>query len=440
MPRTLPIVAVVGLPNAGKSTLLNKIVGNHQAVTSPVPGTTRDRQYVDTVWNGIPFTLLDTAGLVWDTREELEKNIAQQLEIAMMQADAIIWVIDGKTPRGGLDQRTLKKFRSLRTTLFVAVNKLDSAKKAETTLLQFQHIGIKPLFDISALTGRGIGDLLDAVVTKLKSTTNHQETLSDIAVSIVGKPNVGKSSIFNAILQEDRVVVSSIPGTTRTSIDETLTYNGTQYTFIDTAGLKKKIYRQDLPDIYGGFQTFKAIRRSDVCLFIIDASVELTKQDQHIAQEIFTLEKGVVIVANKYDLYEGEEKALRDYISDHFPFLWMSPLFFVSAKTGQGLPQVLDAIKPIIEARKKLVDQTDLDTLLKKRLKINPPKLLRDQKNPKVFGLKQINTNPPVFELFVNHPAAISQQFRKSVHNAIIKELGFWGTPIRLTLHGKDRK
>ncbi len=463
MPHSFPLVALVGQPNVGKSTLLNKIAGHSHAVTSPVAGTTRDRQYIDTVWNGVAFTLVDTAGLMDGANDELELGIHRQIDIALSEADVVILLVDGKQPLANLDQKTLLRFRKIKKPLLLAVNKLDSPKTAEETLGVFQRLGIKPMFGISSISGKGIGDLLDAVVAQLKPQTEDIATATApaeaIAVSIVGKPNVGKSSIFNAIMGEERVVVSPIPGTTRTAIDSTISIGNQTYTFIDTAGLKKKEHRQAEPDIFSGFQTFKSIRRSDVCLFVIDASQEITKQDQRVAQEIFAMEKGCVILANKCDLVADKKAAgtlgknarslaqnrddkyqtVRDYISHNFPFLWMCPLFFVSAATKENLDEALAAIEPISERRNKTTDQETLDEFLNKLLKKNPPKLLRDQKKPKVFSLRQTGTVPPAFELLVNHPAAISQQFRKFVENSIIRDLNFWGTPIVLRLKGKDK-
>ena len=456
----LPIVAIVGQPNAGKSTLLNKIAGRPLAVTSEVAGTTRDRQYVDAEWNGSYFTLVDTAGLALTARDELEHSLNRQIEIALAEADVVIFVVDGKETPQAVEKSTLNKFRKTKKPLLLCVNKLDSAVKGAVQLAEFQRLGVKPMFGVSSVSGRGIGDLLDAVAGTLEKmhlgTTEKEPAHQGIAVSIVGKPNVGKSSIFNAILKEQRVVVSPIPGTTRTAIDSPLRYKDQDYVFIDTAGLKKKEHRQAQPDIFSGFQTFKAIRRSDVSFFVIDAAEEITKQDQAIASEIFSMQKGCIILANKIDLLKipagknvtGREKkgstddqykSLQDYVSHHFPFLWHCPVFFVSALTGKGLDEALSAIEPIFNARHTLVPEEKLKTFLTKKMKQNEPKLLRDQKKPKVFGLTQTETNPPKFELLVNYPAAISQQFRKFLENGIIKDLGFWGTPITLKLKGKDK-
>lgn len=432
-----PIVAIVGPPNAGKSTLLNKISGQHTAVTSEIAGTTRDRQYLDVDWNGKTFTMIDTAGLDFSTDSELDTQVNKQIDVALEEADMLIFVADGKESPGTIPQATVLKFRKSKKPVALAINKVDSPNKLDSAIAEFSRLGIKPLFPVSALTGRGIGDLLDHVAKTLPKSGSGPKVDDSIAVAIIGKPNVGKSSIFNSILGENRVVVSNVPGTTRTAIDSHLQINGTNFTFIDTAGLKKKTHRQAKPDIFSGFQTYKSIRRSDVCFLVIDSVEEITKQDQAIAQEIFSQDKGCIILANKIDAYQGDEKKLRDYISNHFPFLWMCPLFFVSGLKGDGLHEALEAIKPIYERRHKEVSQEDLNKLLAKWMKKNPPKLLRDQKKPKVYGLTQLATNPPLFELLVNVPAAISMQFRKSVQNAIIKELDFWGTPVNLTLRKK---
>ncbi len=482
--KPLPIVALVGQPNAGKSTLLNKITGRSLAVTSAVAGTTRDRQYIDTAWNGAAFTLVDTAGLGFDHGGDLEKNVGKQIDVALTEADVIIFVADGKEGVMAVDKTVLKKIRAAKKPVMLCVNKLDSPKTWAETLGEFSRLGVKPSFGVSAVSGRGIGDMLDAVAAKLgvgaglgrplsdqpgepsyaKATADKQalplQNPDTIAVSIVGKPNVGKSSLFNAILKKERVVVSPVPGTTRAAIDENITMDGTDYTFIDTAGLKRKDHRQAEPDVFSGFQSFKSIRRSDVCFLVIDATEEITKQDQHIAGEILNMQKGCVILANKIDLApeaalekkgnkpkprslsgrkDDDYNSIRDYISTHFPFFWMCPMFFVSAVTGKGLQEALSAIKPIYETRHKIIDADVLKEFLAKVMKKNPPKLLRDQKKPKVFSLRQTETNPPKFELLVNHPAAISQQFRKFLENSLIKELGFWGTPITLRLQGKDK-
>lgn len=457
-----PIIAIVGPPNVGKSTLFNKILGQQTAVTSEVAGTTRDRQYAAVNWNGKRFILADTAGLDAKAGTELETNVQKQIQRALKEAAVIVMTVDGKQPPGALDKQVLDSFRRLKTKKILAVNKIDSPKNPGLAEAEFARLGIKPIFPVSALTGRGIGDMLDEITRlidyKAPDKTETQGLSGQIAVSIVGKPNVGKSSLFNKILNDERAVVSSLPGTTRTAVDEAIVIDGQDYLFIDTAGLKKKEHRQQKPDVFSAFQTFKSIRKSDVCLLVLDAVEGISAQDQKIARKILDMQKGCIIAANKIDLFSASEKraelgrraarpgknqadnryqSLRDYISHHFPFLWMCPVFFVSAQTGEGLMPAVKAIKAISQARQKIVIDEDLEKFLAKKLQTHPPKLLRDQKKPKVYGLRQLGANPPTFELAVNHPAAISTQFKRYLENSIIKELDFWGTPIKLHLKKK---
>ena len=345
---------------------------------------------------------------------------------------------DSKIDPTSVDRKAIVKFRNSKKPVVLAVNKVDSPVKFREFGDEFKRLGIKDIFPISSTTGRGLGDLLDYVADKLKKISPKAEPkVQGIAVSIVGKPNVGKSSMINTIVDTDRVVVSSLAGTTRTSIDVTTTIEDQIYTFIDTAGLKRKSYRQSQPDVYSVFQTFKSIRKSDVVIFMIDSTETITKQDQIIAGEILDLAKGVIIVANKIDTYDGNEQDLQDYVSRHFPFLWFAPVFFASTKTGDGIAEIIKAIKPIHEARNKTLSQEELDRLLKYTMEKNPPRRMLDQKVPKVYGLEQIGTNAPMFELVVNHPAAISKQYKRYLEKEIIKKLNFWGTPIKLHLRKK---
>ena len=441
MEKNLPIVALVGPPNAGKSTLLNKIVNEHAAVTSEIAGTTRDRQYARTSFDGVDFMLVDTAGLDLTARGELEENVQKQIDVALKEADVIVMVVDGKQPPAALSAEVLKKFRKVKTPKILAVNKADSPVKRNLQATEFMRLGIKPSFPVSALTGSGLGDMLEEIVKLLPKKTKAAELPdASVKVAIVGKPNVGKSSLFNKILNNERAVVSAVPGTTRTAIDDDVTINGVDYTFIDTAGLKKKEHRQAQPDVFSGFQTFKSIRRSDICFFVIDALEEITFQDQRIAQEIQKMQKGCIILANKFDLFQGKEQTLQDYISHHFPFLWMCPMFFVSAITGGGLNEVVEAILPIFERRNKTIPAEELTKFLARKMKLQPPKRLWDQKTPRVFSLTQIDINPPTFELLVNFPAAIAHHFKHYLENAITKELDFYGTPIKMHLRRKIGK
>lgn len=433
-------MAIIGEPNVGKSTLLNKIMAQRLALTSNIAGTTRDRFYASSTWNGIDFTLVDTAGIILDQREELEKNVQKQVQIAIDQADLILYVLDGRKNPESLNRNILQKLRKSKKEIILIINKIDSPKKIDETAARYSFTGFKNIFAISAISGIGIGDMLDGITGALekKGFSKIEKDPSQVAVSIVGKPNVGKSSMFNQILGEERVVVSNVPGTTRNVIDTDIKYKGQKIKFLDTAGLKKKEKRAPLPDIYAAFQTMRAIHRSDICILTIDGSEGISQQDQRVAKEIIEAGKGLIIAINKIDLLDKDErKELEKFLPDFFPFLWWAPAVPISAKIGEGIKDILNYIIKIESNRRKTVDSENLELFFRKKIKENGPKRMRDQKIPKVYALKQIDTNPPLFQMIVNEPAAISTQFRKFIQNGIIKDLDFWGTPVFLKLESK---
>lgn len=430
----LPVVALVGAPNAGKSTLLNKIAGEHLAVTSETAGTTRDRQYAEISWNGKQFLLVDTAGLDFSNKTDLESSIQSQVDIALAEADLLIFVADYKNGPEGIDRNVLLKIRKNKLTKILAINKVDSPRAFVTATAEFAKWGIKPSAPVSALTGRGVGDLLDLVSEKLPSTKVKTENFESIKIALIGKPNVGKSSLINSWLKDNRMVVSPTPGTTRTTIDTKFSASGQNFTLLDTAGLKKKARRQEEPDVFSGFQTYRSIRKSDVCFLVIDATLEITSQDLALAREITDQEKGCIILVNKMDIFKGSKEKLHAYISEHIPHLWMCPVFFVSAETGETPEDLWKLAVGIYERRNKIIEQETLNKLLSEKLKKDPPRQLLDQKKPKVYNLKQIGTNPPSFEVYVNHPRAFAESFRRSLAKKIIKDLDFWGTPVRVHL------
>jgi len=434
------LVAIVGEPNVGKSTLMNKIVEARIALTSAVAGTTRDRFYAPATWNSVDFSLIDTAGIILEQRDELEKNVQKQVEIAIAEADLIIYVLDGKKPADSINRNIMLKLRKQKKDVLLVINKIDSPKKFVEMVAEYSFTGFKQIFPVSAVSGMGTGDLLDGITESLKKQGFGQieKDPSTISVAIIGKPNVGKSSLFNKIIGEERVVVSAVPGTTRNVVDTDLTYKGHKIKFLDTAGLKRKEKNQPLPDIYAALQTIRAMRKADVCLFMIDASEGISQQDQRIAGEIVEASKGFVLVANKIDLLQGKKKdQLFGQLPDYFPFLWWAPAVPISAKDGEGVKEVLDYILKIEENRKKEIDAQVLKDFFYAKQKIRQPQRLRDERVPKVYSLQQTGTNPPVFLMMVNEPSAISMQFRKFIQNAIMKELGFWGTPIVLKLQAK---
>jgi GTPase len=434
------IVAIIGEPNVGKSTLLNKIVKERLALTSPVAGTTRDRFYASTDWNGLEFSLVDTAGIILEQREELEKNIQKQVDIALQEADVILYVLDGKKGPDSINRSVLQKIRKQKKDVILVINKVDSPKKINETMGNYQFTGIKKIFPVSAVSGVNLGDMLDGITDYLfdKGFTTIEKDPSEISISIVGKPNVGKSSIFNKLIGEERVVVSEVAGTTRNVTDTDIIYNERKIKILDTAGLKKKEKRAPLPDIYAAFQTMRAMTKSDIIVLVIDASLGITQQDQKIAGEIIEAGKGLIMVANKIDkLSQEDREKLNSNMPKYFEFLWWAPAVPVSAKTGEGLTEVLDYILTINDNRHKEIGNQELSEFFYEKLKQREPQRIRDERAPRVFSLHQTGTNPPSFTMIVNRPSAISMPFRKFIQNSIIKELNFWGTPIKLRLEEK---
>jgi GTPase len=434
------IAAIVGEPNVGKSTLLNKIIKERIALTSPVAGTTRDRFYASTDWNGLEFSLVDTAGIILERRDELEQNIQKQVDIALQEADVIIYVVDGKKGPESVDRSVLQKIRKHKKDVILVINKTDSPKKINETIGLYQFTGIKKIFPVSAVSGVNLGDMLDGITDYLleKGFKTIEKDPTEISISIVGKPNVGKSSLFNHIIGEERVVVSEVAGTTRNVVDTEIVYNERKIKILDTAGLKKKEKRAPLPDIYAAFQTLRAMHKSDIIILVIDASEGITQQDQKIAGEIVEAGKGLIMVANKIDKLNTEEREkLQNNLPKYFEFLWWAPAVPVSAKTGEGVTEMLDYVLTIDSNRHKTIENQELSEFFYAKLKQREPQRIRDERAPRVFSLHQTATNPPVFTMIVNRPSAISTQFRRFIQNAIIKELNFWGTPIKLRLEEK---
>ena len=434
------LVAIIGEPNVGKSTILNRLISERAALVSGVAGTTRDRFYADTTWNGVDFTLIDTAGIILEQRDELEKSVQKQVKVALQQADLILYVVDGKRPPVSADRDILRDIWRQRKPVLLLVNKIDSPKQLAAVPGNYAFTGIKTICPMSAVSGLGIGDTLDEITKVLVglgfSTATREE--GELSVAIVGKPNVGKSSLFNAILGEERVVVSSVPGTTRNVIDTLVEYGGKKITFLDTAGLKRHEKRAPLPDVYAAFQSIRAMHRADICLFVIDAREGITQQDQKIAGEIIEAGKGLAIAVNKIDLLDEKERvALSNTLTKYFPFLWWAPVVPISAKSHDGVDDLLSYILKIEENRHREIDPETVAAFFKAKLKLRQPQRIRDERVPKVFSLTQIRTAPPVFQMIVNRPSAISMQFRKFIQNAITKEMNFWGTPVLLKLEEK---
>ncbi|MGE5393036.1 MAG: ribosome biogenesis GTPase Der [Candidatus Saccharibacteria bacterium] len=430
---SLPLAAIIGLPNSGKSTLFNKILERRTALTHPEAGTTRDRAYGRASWNGVDFYLVDTAGLINRPDSELEKNIQKQTRIAIEEADLIILLVDGKSEPSAQDLAVAQQLNRSKKPIVLGMNKIDSRSKAiEQRALTLRKLGLNEPILLSAANGSGVGDLLDAVTDKLKAFQTHEQEFQGLKIAFVGKPNVGKSSLINALLKENRLIVDSRAGTTRSTVEVPFTFQDRRYLLLDTAGIKRK-WKQDVSDIEAAaaMQSIRTIPQVEVALFTLDASAEVTFQDQAVAQKVLDNDKPVVVVLNKTDLLSEKAKdELLDRLPDYFPQLWWAPAVFASAKTGLGLEQML---KLADEAHRKAdvtIEAEDLDAFLDKILKEHMPGKMGDQRAPKIYNLKQIGTKPPTFKLTVNFPAAIANSWRKYFEKQLRLKFGFEGSPI----------
>ena len=430
----IPIVAIIGLPNSGKSTFFNKVLEVKKALTYPVAGTTRDRAYGLTTWNGLQFHLVDTAGIVLNPNSDLEKNIQRQTRIALEEADLILLVVDGRTLPSQQDQVIAQQLKRSKKPVVLSVNKIEVRNaKTEEAGENYRKLGLGELFMMSSLNGSGVGDVLDEIVTKLKpkfGDQNIEESL-DLKLAFVGKPNVGKSSLINALLKQDRLIVHDAAGTTRSTVEIPFEYEQEKYILLDTAGIKRK-WKQDVDvEAAAAFQSLRTISRIDVALFVIDASQDITVQDQVVMDEILDQNKSVVMVLNKIDLLSEEERQkLLDRLPHYFPQLWWAPVVFTSANNGQGLDLIL---KFAMENSKKdamEISQEELDLFMEKMTKNHMPGKMDDQREPKFYNIKQVGIKPPTFKLTVNFPAAIAESWKRFFEKQFRLKFGFEGAAV----------
>ncbi len=434
----IPLVAIIGLPNAGKSTLFNKVLETKKALTHQEAGTTRDRHYGLTAWNGLSFYLVDTAGLA-RPNSPLEKNIQKQTAIALEESDLILLVVDGKTPVSHEDLAVAKRLNRSGKPTVLAANKIDNrSTRVVTTAAEYSKIGLGEPILVSSTNGTGLGDLLDAVTAILKKNFGemHEEDSDRLKLAFIGKPNVGKSSLINALLKQDRLLVDSKAGTTRSTVDIPFEYNAKggekkKYILLDTAGVKKK-WKQDIDiETAAAMQSLRTIPKVDVALFVIEANSDMTFQDQAIAEEILRQNKSILIVINKIDLLSKEEKeSFIDRLPDYLPQLWWAPVVFTSAIKGDGLDKMLELAQSSFDATNKTVPIPELDAFLDKVLRQHMPGKMDDERAPKLYNLKQVATNPPIITLTVNFPSALAMAWRKFFEKQFRLEFGFEGTPV----------
>ncbi|MCC6628159.1 MAG: ribosome biogenesis GTPase Der [Chloroflexi bacterium] len=438
-----PVVAIVGRPNVGKSTLFNRIVGERQAIIEDEPGTTRDRLYGQADWNGVAFTLIDTGGIQLttpgdDPAEALVEQVRGQAEIAIAEAEAIIFVVDVRDGITTADELVGAALRQSGKPVVLAANKADS-DQWRLAAAEFYQMGLGEPVAISAYHGSAIGDLLDALTALLPPSPLPDEDDDDIQVAIVGRPNVGKSALLNALLGKTRTIVSPVPGTTRDAIDTQVEWNGKLVTLIDTAGIRRRGKVAYGVEQYSVIRSLRAVNRADVVLLVIDAAEGLTAQDAHIAGYARDEYKGIVIVMNKWDLVPKDSNTMARYadgVRREFDWLAHAPVIFVSALTGQRVPLLPEAVLQVAAERSQRVPTGALNRLLRDAFEEHPAPA-RAGRRQKFFYATQPATKPPTFVVYITDPEALHFSYKRYLENAIRREYGFAGVPLRLSFRAR---
>lgn len=438
-----PVVAIVGRPNVGKSTLVNRLVGTRKSIVDDLPGVTRDRIYFDVEWQNKHFTVIDTGGIIPGDEDEIMLNIFTQAQIACDEADSIIFVVDGKDGINPIDFDIANVLRRSEKPVFLAVNKIDSPVLINN-IADFYELALGEPVALSALHGDGgVGDLLDKVTKDFEYSEAEVEN-DIIKIAIVGKPNAGKSSIVNALLGEDRVIVSNISGTTRDSIDSKVKYEGQEFLLIDTAGIRKKARVEWGVEKFAVDRAIRSIRGCDVAVLVIDALEGLSDQDKKIAQTIIDSGRAMILAVNKWDLVEGKEKEnspqkYEKMLKQEAPFLDYIPKIFISAVTKQRLVSIY---KQAIEVHKewtKRVSTSVLNKIISEAIAMNPPNSKRG-KRLKVLYTTQVKAEPPTFVMFVNNGELLVDSYRRYLEKRLREAFGFFGTPIKLTERERKEK
>jgi len=441
---TKPIVAVVGRPNVGKSTFVNRIVGARQSIVDDQPGVTRDRIYFDVEWQHKQFTLIDTGGIIPGDEDEIMLNIFTQAKVACDEADKIIFLVDGRDGINPIDYDIANVLRRSGKPIYLAVNKIDSPERFDM-IADFYALSVGEPHAISALHGSGgVGDLLEAITEDFEYDENNEDS-ELIKLAIVGKPNAGKSSIVNALLGEERVIVSDISGTTRDSIDSKVKYEGEEFILVDTAGIRKKSKVDWGVEKFAVDRAIRAIRDCDIAVLVIDAIEGLTDQDKKIAQTIIEAGKGMILAVNKWDLVEDKDKSgdptskYTKQLMQDAPFLDFAPKIFISAKTKQRLVSIYKQAKDVYAECTKRVSTSILNKILLEAMAMNPPSTKRGKKL-RVFYSTQVRTAPPTFILFVNDEDLVQDSYKRYLENKMREAFGFFGTPIRMSFRERKEK
>lgn len=440
-----PIVAIVGRPNVGKSTFVNRLAGSRNSIVDDLPGVTRDRIYFDVEWQNKIFTVIDTGGIIPGDEDEIMLSIFDQAKIAVEEADKIIFLVDGKDGVNPIDYDIANILRQSDKPVFLAVNKLDNPN-SQYMINDFYSLAVGEPMGISALHGSGgVGDLLEAITADFEADENPLEDQT-IKIAIVGRPNAGKSSIVNSLLNEDRVIVSDVSGTTRDSIDSRINYKDTEFVIVDTAGIRKKSKVDWGVEKFAVDRAIRSIRDCDVAVLVIDATQGISDQDKKISSLITEAGKGIIIAVNKWDLVEDkkantinqfDKKLLND-----IPFLDYAPKIYISAVTKQRLNQIFDKAIDVYEQCTKRVSTGLLNKVINEAYTLNPPQSVKN-KRLKILYSTQINVQPPTFVLFTNNGDLMKDHYKRYIENKLREAFGFFGTPIRISVReraGKDKK
>lgn len=437
-----PTVAIIGRPNVGKSTFFNYIAGKRISIVEDTPGVTRDRVYAEANWRGRNFMLVDTGGIEPESSDVILSQMRRQAEIAIEVADVIVFITDMKQGVTAADSDIALMLKKSKKPIILACNKADNFGKMPNEIYEFYNLGLGEPYRVSAANAIGIGDVLDAIYEKLPPMEDDELENEEIKVAVIGKPNVGKSSLINKILGENRVIVSNIAGTTRDAIDSEFENEFGKYVFIDTAGIRRKSKVSENLEKYSILRSMLAIERADVCLLMIDANEGVTEQDTKIAGEAHEAGKGIIILVNKWDEYKKENGTLEQYQKDVYnklSYLSYAPILFISAKTGQRVNKLFELINSVASQNSLRVSTSTLNQVLNEAIAIVQPPTDKG-KRLRIFYMTQASTKPPTFVVFVNDKDLFHFSYERYLVNQIRKEFGLVGTPIRMIVREKNEK
>lgn len=436
------ILAIVGRPNVGKSTLFNTLAGEKISIVEDHPGVTRDRIYADVTWLNHSFSMIDTGGIEMDSKDKMLKHMREQADIAIDTADVILFLVDVRQGLVDADFKVADMLRKSGKPVILVVNKVDNFEKYMPDVYEFYNLGIGDPHPISAASKLGIGDMLDAVLELFDLEKIEEEEDDRPKIAIVGKPNAGKSSLINNLLGENRVIVSDIAGTTRDAIDTEIVYNGTEYVFIDTAGLRRKSKIKENIERYSIIRTVAAIERSDVVILMIDATEGVSEQDAKIAGIAHDRGRGLIIAVNKWDAIEKDNHTVKEYtkkVRDILSFVPYAEIIFISALTGQRTKKIFDMLETVIENHAMRIQTGVLNEILMEAVALQQPPSDKG-KRLKLFYMTQVSTKPPTFVLFVNKKELMHFSYQRYIENRIRDTFGFMGTPIRIFIRERKEK